>query len=88
MEQSFNIAILPPSYRFCVGPFLFNRIEVRGIGRKVQQGMARFFNGFLHFFSFVKRGTVHNDNTVRWQLRNKILFNPFSKDDGVNGYVK
>jgi hypothetical protein len=47
---------------FKPSPVVFNRVEVRRIGRQIEQLTADIFDGFADTRGFMECGVIHNDN--------------------------
>lgn len=59
---------------FELGEDLFNRIEIRGVGRQETQGGPHPRKGCPHGRTLVAAQVVHNDDIARGKRRQQTLF--------------
>ncbi len=83
-EYLFDRLSSSASDSFCLGPFLFYRIEVRRIRWQIFERMARLPYVFFCVGSFVECRIVHDHNRFRRQLRDQVLFKPKIEDIGID----
>ncbi|PPE03338.1 hypothetical protein HCUR_01220 [Holospora curviuscula] len=82
------LVLNPKCFPASLGPFLFNKSEIRKISRKIHNRVFRRFYGVHSLFFFMKRGIVHENNTVSGQVLKKILTHPSIKHRCVDESVK
>lgn len=71
----------PPKQGFQLCEDLFDGIEVRAIGRKVQQVHSGIFKTLANAGDLVGRQVVDDDDAPGLHLRDKALFEPLPKDE-------
>ena len=48
-----------------LSPFMFNRVQIRGIRRKKEKSMAGILKEKANISAFMERGIIYNNDTVR-----------------------
>lgn len=79
-----RIASFPSPDGFCLRPFLFNGIKIRTVGRQELDGVSLLCDGGDDIRSFVKRGTIENDDGTLWRYRQEGVPHPTKEDVGIN----
>ena len=73
-----------PSDCLCLSPFVFDWIEVGGIGWQIFQNVARIFDHRFRVGTFVKGCVVHHQDRPRWQFRYQVVAKPEIENICVN----
>ena len=83
-EKFLNVTILGLPDFFSLGPFFFDRVEVRGVRREVKQSVPSGFNGLFHISSFVESRVVHDNDALGREFRKEVLLYPSCENFGVD----
>jgi hypothetical protein len=80
------VSLLTESFSLC--PFVFDRIEVGRIGRKVFKGMPGPAQGVLNIGPFMEGGIIQDNDGGRRQLGQKDVLNPGEENIGIDTAFK
>ena len=61
----------------------FNGVEVRTVGRQIEETGADRFDGLSHANNFVSRQVIHHNDVARPKSRNKVLLDVSQKETAI-----
>jgi hypothetical protein len=87
-EEVFHTGCRSAPDRLDLHPFMLNGPEVRRIRGRKQESVPCLLKKSFGFGTFVKRGVVHDDNTVFPKRRQQKVLNPSVENRRVHGAVE